>query len=60
MTSATHNPAQNCVKELTTNLQIDENSIYLGMPVAIQVVALTHQDEALLGAVAVIDKLVKC
>ncbi|OAA77156.1 Amidase [Akanthomyces lecanii RCEF 1005] len=40
------------------NIELYDNSVYLGMPVAIQVVALTHQDEALMGAMAVIDKLI--
>ncbi|EJP66183.1 acetamidase-like protein [Beauveria bassiana ARSEF 2860] len=40
------------------NAALYDNSVYLGMPVAIQAVALTHQDEMLMGAMAVIDKLI--
>ncbi|KAM3501560.1 hypothetical protein MY11210_009339 [Beauveria gryllotalpidicola] len=40
------------------NAALYDNSVYLGMPVAIQAVALTHQDEMLMGAMAIIDKLI--
>ncbi|ATY60630.1 amidase, putative [Cordyceps militaris] len=50
-----YRPANDLDKE---NAALYDNSVYLGMPVAIQVVALTHQDEALIGAMNVIDKLV--
>ena len=39
--------------------QTDDNSIYLGMPVAIQVVGLTHEDEKVMGAMKMIDRIVK-
>ncbi|TQV94435.1 amidase [Cordyceps javanica] len=40
------------------NVELWDNSMYLGMPVAIQVVGLTHEDEAVVGAMGVIDRLV--
>ncbi|OAA55169.1 Amidase [Cordyceps fumosorosea ARSEF 2679] len=40
------------------NAELWDNSAYLGMPVAIQVVGLTHEDEAVVGTMGVIDRLV--
>ncbi|KAM3426593.1 hypothetical protein NHJ13734_009369 [Beauveria thailandica] len=50
-----YQPVNNMDKE---NATLYDNSVFLGMPVAIQAVALTHQDEMLIGAMAVIDKLI--
>lgn len=38
--------------------QSDNSSAYQGMPVCIQVVGLTHQDEKVMGAMNIIDKVV--
>ncbi|PFH56204.1 hypothetical protein XA68_16898 [Ophiocordyceps unilateralis] len=40
------------------NMELYDNSLYLGMPVAVQVVGRRHDDERVLGAMQVIDDMV--
>lgn len=43
---------------LTSSRITDDNGLYYDLPVAIQVVAPTHEDEKLMGAMKVIDRVV--
>ncbi|KAM4056607.1 amidase [Hirsutella rhossiliensis] len=40
------------------NMELYDNSMYLGMPVAIQVVGPRHEDEKVMGAMSIIDKVI--
>lgn len=41
------------------NMNIYDNALYLGMPVAVQVVGRRHEDEKVLGAMQVIDEVLR-
>ncbi|KAG8409793.1 hypothetical protein J3458_018875 [Metarhizium acridum] len=52
---ADYEPVNQLDKE---NMNLYDNDLYYDLPVAIQVVAPTHEDERLMGAMKVIDKVV--